>query len=305
MRKLLAITTSLLCLFGYVQSTFACQSTRPLTKMDVAFADLIIEAKIEGIKKNNYTFEVLDVVSGEFSKNSLEAMIFGGSNFRPSETVAEFLDRYELYVRVAIVTPNVSSKFCSRERREANRMWVSCLNPVLNNVAYNQKPEILSASCWGAYIYPIESYNQSRDYPDKSRLYSQRIVELQDRRWTTSALFQLQDEIIGDSKPLPWHLYPDDPENKVAVLVRQNLDWFTEGEEVFNSDKELLEFLGMDLTIRTDRSESGLLSDEVRYASKVRENNRRKIESLARVVRRVKDYIKIDPEYADRLLAID
>ena len=61
----------------------------------------------------------------------------------------------------------------------------------------------------------------------------------------------------------------------------------------------------MDLTIRTDRSESGLLSDEVRYASKVRENNRRKIESLARVVRRVKDYIKIDPEYADRLLAID
>ena len=184
-------------------------------------------------------------------------------------------------------------------------MWVSCLHPVLNNVAYNQKPEILSASCWGAYIFPIESYNQSRDYPDKSRLYSQGIVELQDRRWTTSALFQLQDEIIGDSKPLPWHLYPDDPENKVAVLVRQNLDWFTEGEEVFNSDKELLEFLGMDLTIRTDRSESGLLSDEVRYASKVRENNRRKIESLARVVRRVKDYIKIDPEYADRLLAID
>ena len=306
MRKLLAITTSLLCLFGSVQSAHGCSVFSPLSKMDVAFADLIIEAKIIDVWDEKYVFEVIDVVRGDYHKESIELRILKSSVYLPPKTVEEFVEKYDRRVRLGIMTDTLSEKVCSRNTDFPPR--VMCFDYQKGESRKMRQLHILNKHCGSPYIFPIDQFEASRDFAKKYKQFEDQLISEQADHERASEIY---NNILDDVGPLPWHLprwhrdYYSYIENQAVDFFHNNNRWFTEGTETFESDKDLLRFLGVDFTATNTIPKSiGGFSITQSY-NHPSEYSARKIELLASKARIIKKNIKTDPEYADRLLESD
>ena len=316
-----------------------------MTKMDVAFADVIIEGKIVAVQNNRrfvaaddqnfeindytYLFEVIEVRRGNLYQQIIEVGITESGRYTPPRSVDEFIETYDDHVRLGLYTPALSQKFCTVEKQqgsESDQADISCSEFLLRYVEKFQRPIVFGAACGEVYIFPLDEYNKSREYLEKYKRFDEKRISENLNETEAKALY---DEIIGDVSPLPWHRnykFADNSENRAVDLFKRNIAWFTEGEESFESDMELLKFLGMNFDEVDDSSQINNHSKfEQSYSSTAIYGSygeygafgdyylqdeypvldKWAIERLAKTVRKIKDYIEIDPSFADRLLDSD
>ena len=72
MRIFITLIISMICFWGSAQSAYACYGYHRLSKMDVAFADIVFNGKIKDIKGDVFTFEVVNVERGKLSTKNID-----------------------------------------------------------------------------------------------------------------------------------------------------------------------------------------------------------------------------------------
>ena len=336
MRKLLAITTSLLCLFGSVQSAHGCKVPKNLSKMDVAFADIIFEGSIRAIENSKLVFDISDVIRGEYSEDQITVLPNFESIYETIEDekhplktrflvkdeqdlLNEFVDKYGNFTRVAVTTPRQFELFCEGgfekdeitvdgQAREIVRSSVTCDYPLfsLKHPYARDFPIVIgSGRCETQYLYSIETYNELKNFDENSKIL--KTVEIQGI-----------PEVLGDSTyyiesagagPLPWEVDDDSFANTAVRLFKENPDFFKSDFSTYENKEKLLSELGVDLVrIRQDIRQN--TEQKLRVPSKDSELyidflyfvHLKKLVTELDVIRKVLDK---DPSFADRLLESD
>ena len=224
----------------------------------------------------------------------------------PPKTVEEFVEKYDRRVRVGITTAALSEKVCSRNI--GSPPSVLCFDYQKGESRKLRQPHILNKHCGSPYIFPIDQFEASREFAKKYKQFEDQLISEQANQERASELY---NNLLDDIEPLPWHLSPwlrgyySDIENQAVDFFHNNNRWFTEGTETFESDKDLLRFLGVDFseTNTIPKSIGGFsITQSYNHPS---EYSARDIELLASKARIIKKNIKTDPEYTDRLLESD
>ncbi len=204
MKKCLAILISLLALLGSVQFAYGCSTHRSLSKIDLAFADLVFDGKIIDVKNGVHVFEIKNIVEGEFSERNIEVGMVHSWVYRTPKTVEDFIDRHGLFVRVGVSTLHIAEKFCKVSEDDLMITARSCSEVVLSTVVVNQKPIIVGEPCTGPYIVPAGILEKSRIYAEKYKKFEDKLIEERPDEERTLALY---DKIVGDLSPIDTESY--------------------------------------------------------------------------------------------------
>jgi len=115
MRKCFILMTALYWLSS-VNFAHACHGNRPLTKADVAFADIIFEGRIQNVSSGEYVFDVVKVIKGNLSQEQVLVGLTDGVAYSLPKSTEEFISRYGDFTRIALTTPEQIKNFCSMQK---------------------------------------------------------------------------------------------------------------------------------------------------------------------------------------------
>lgn len=197
------------------QTALGCLGERPLSKEDVAFADVIFEGRIQDVKSGEYVFGVTRVVKGNLSQAQVLVGLIDGVAYVPPKSKEEFVSRYGDLTRIALTTPEQIKNFCNMKKirsvtfREGAPVVtyidaMKCDNSLLipNYPRAKEIPFIMRRTCGQPYIFSVENYSNMENYKENFKKYEYLIENtLVDATYDRGELYQV---ITGGGGPLPW-----------------------------------------------------------------------------------------------------
>ena len=225
MRIFITLIISMICFWGSAQSAYACYGYHRLSKMDVAFADIVFNGKIKDIKGDVFTFEVVNVERGKLSTKNIDVEAPRYSEIRAADTVQEFNSRHGVFVRVGVTTPTLANKFCAANAKSGDKVNWSCSKYSLGTAQNQHMPTILVKSCGRPYIVPVDIYEKSQKYAQTYKRFEDRLIK---ERPDEGRAVELYDKIVGDVSPLV-------PDSKRHERYR---GWLMRDKERLKSDLE-------------------------------------------------------------------
>ena len=315
MRKLLAITTSLLCLFGSVQSAHGCTVPSNLTRMDVAFADIIFEGSLNSVDEGNLIFDVSRVVRGDYLEPQIAVGMRTGSSYERPGAISEFIEQYGNITRVAVTTPRQAKLFCTRILEKDDRVlgdlvetadgWEPICDyplPSLTHAKAKQIPIVIDPGfCGQPYLYSVEIYEKRRNYGTNSNAFETLVKQGLPKGMDDWEYYQALER----SRPLPWNQGSYGFENEAIRIFQKNADAFERDFTSFENQEELLTALGVDLDIIRENIETRLAETAGDNTATLEKLYQDYLERLLFEIKLIKTVLDKDPSFADRLLEAD
>jgi len=219
----LALSIGSLAQLGY-----ACSPSPDvqLSKLDVAFADVIFEGSVKEVNKNQIVFDVGHVLRGELPDKTITVSLALGFAYGPPKSVDDFISKYGDYTRVALTTPEQVKTFCQDRKPVANARHFSrpCDYDLIGLQLYDalEMPYILKNNCGPPYLFSVEKYEKSKNYEKNVKIFEQKITDIEGREFKVSHR-DLYKNIVGNVGPLPWNRnYGQNFENTAVELYQKD-----------------------------------------------------------------------------------
>jgi len=141
-----------------------------------------------------------------------------GVAYSGPKTVTEFIDRYGLYTRIALTTPEQIQRSCHRlekkwvtyfngkEHVTEHKLTPICENTLLPHPQYSPRvkeiPFILRRICGSPFIFEVDKYTKMENYEENFKKFKRIADDPQSRK--NMNLGNLYKEMVGG--PLPWEM---------------------------------------------------------------------------------------------------
>ena len=199
------------------QTALGCHGIKPLSKTDVAFADVIFEGRIQDVNSGEYVFDVIKVIKGNLSQEQVLVGLIDGVAYAPPKSKEEFISRYGDLSRIALTTPEQIKNFCGMKKirsvtfREGAPVVtyidaLKCDSPLLrpNYSRAKEIPFIVRRPCGQPYIFSVENYSKMENYRKNHKKFEYLIENtLAGVTYDRRELYQV---ITGGTGPLPWDM---------------------------------------------------------------------------------------------------
>lgn len=282
----------------------ACQGNSPLTKIDVAFAEVIFEGRIRDVQadlkgwSSELTFDVDEVVRGELPQKQVTVFLNGGFAYTAPKTLNEFVERYGKNTRVALTTPQQTETFCryrmvssvSGTGERSEKSLYRCDYPLLSlSQKAKEKPFVIRRTCGSPYLFDVAVYEKARNYDANVKRY-----ESQPQAARNAKLWK---EMVGGGR-LPWEYVHFGHSETVAIELYRNYGYlFTATLSEDDAAQNMLLEKGVEL----------IKDDKTFYP---RSPTRKKaIEIFKRRLRQallqISSIVEKDPDFGNRLLEGD
>jgi hypothetical protein len=301
MEKRFELAALLLYCLAIAQPANACGSNIPLNKMDVAFAEVIIEGHIREVhpdasdKTSKLLFDVHNVIRGNVPQKQMTVIFQGGFAFSAPKSVEDFVRRYGHITRVAMTTPQQVEKLCKTQMvSSVNGLGdvteiplYSCdysllsLHPKAKDV-----PFVLRRVCGEPYIFDAKVYDKMENYEVNLETFKSL-----PRNAQTSDSYK---EIVGGGA-LPWAYSQRVSIQSVAIeLYREYTYLFTSNLNENEGIRGVLLSRGLAITKAYEKYYASLIQDE--------ENQEYFNKSLWHHILQISSVIEKDPSFGERLL---
>jgi hypothetical protein len=217
MKKYFGTISAVFFLLSLSQAAFGCTMFKPLSKTDVAFADVIFEGRIQDVNSGEYVFDVTRVVKGNLSQAQVLVGLIDGVAYAPPKSKEEFISRYGDLTRIALTTPEQIKNFCNMQKSRSVKFRdgaqvvtyvdaLKCDNSLLrpNYPRAKEIPFIVRQPCGQPYIFSVENYSKMENYPENVRMF-EHIIENTPSTATYNRR-ELYEVITGGVGPLPWEM---------------------------------------------------------------------------------------------------
>jgi len=282
----------------------ACGSNIPLTKIDVAFADVIFEGRILDVRpdmtdrSSELLFDVVDVARGELAQKRVTVVLQGGVAYRAPQSVEEFAKRYGETTRIALTTPEQVEMFCrdvsafsvtgSGERREDTFYRCDYASLSLSPKA-KDKPFILRRTCGEPYLFETASFEKMTRYDANVEKFNRL-----PRSFQTPKAFR---DMVGGGR-LPWEYAHSGHSQTVAIELYRNYGYlFTSALKEDEAAQNMLLEKGVEL-IKNDKTfypRSPAREKDIEYFRG----------QLQRELLQISSVVEEDPKFGNRLLRND
>lgn len=286
------------------QFAMACHGDIPLTKIDVAFAEVIFEGRIRDVlpyikgRSSELTFDVDDVVRGDLPEERVTVVLQGGSAYAAPKTLDEFVARYGENTRIALTTPQQTETFCRNIMGSSvsglgeitKRSFYRCDYPLLSlSQKAKEKPFVIRRTCGTPYLFDVAVYEKAINFDANKKRF-----ESQPQAARTAKLWK---EMVGGGR-LPWAYAHSGHSQTVAIELYRNYGYlFTAALREDDAAQNMLLEKGVEL-IRDDKTfypQSPTREKDIEYFKG----------RLQQVLLQISSVVEKDPDFGNRLLEDD